>query len=159
MSDTEVEGTISTETACKLIMVSKVWLGKLVKDGYIEKVAHGKYDLVSVVQGHIRYLKDEERRTSKTSASTRMQDARTKQLERRMAVEAKELVNRDDARFVADFVAATTKNVMMQIPPRFTRNIAERDRLEAMIAEGLNEIADAVDEKATALETGGDVIG
>ena len=60
-------GVITTAQAAKLLMVSEAWLGRLAKEGYIQKLDRGRWNLVSVVQGHIRFLKDEERRNSKSA--------------------------------------------------------------------------------------------
>lgn len=45
-------GVITTAQAAKLLIVSEAWLGRLAKEGYIQKLDRGRWNLVSVVQGH-----------------------------------------------------------------------------------------------------------
>lgn len=65
-------GTITTAQAARLLMLSDERIRQLVKDGYIPRVAQGRFNLVAVVQGYIRFLKDEERRSSKSAADNRV---------------------------------------------------------------------------------------
>ena len=60
----------------------------------------------------------------------------------------------DDARLVLDTAAAEMRAKLMAIPPAFTREVDERRKLEALVVDALNEIADAMDQKAAALEAG-----
>lgn len=152
------DDTISTEAACRLLGISDVWLRKIADQGYYTKVKTGRWNLVEVVQGYIRYLKDEERSATKTAAASRMQNLRADRMEREMQIQAHELVRRDDARHVMDFAAATLQAAMMQVPPRFTRNLEERERLESLLIEGISTAVDKIDDKLTKLETGSNVI-
>ena len=147
-------GVITTAQAAKLLMVSEAWLGRLVKEGYISKLDRGRWNLISVVQGHIRFLKDEERRGSKSAAHTRIQDIRAERLDLQLRAERRELVPLDDARLVLDTAAAEMRAKLMAIPPAFTREVEERRKLEALVVDALNEIADAMDQKAAALVAG-----
>ena len=147
-------GVITTAQAAKLLMVSEAWLGRLAKEGYIRKLDRGRWNLVSVVQGHIRFLKDEERRGSKNASHTRIQDIRAERLDLQLRAERRELVPMDDARLVLDTAAAEMRAKLMAIPPAFTREVDERRKLEAVVVDALNEIADAMDQKAAALEAG-----
>ena len=140
--------------AAKLLMVSEAWLGRLAKEGYIKKLERGRWNLVAVVQGHIRFLKDEERRNNKSAAHTRIQDIRAERLDLQLRAERRELVPLDDARLVLDTAAAEMRAKLMAIPPAFTREVEERRKLEALVVDALNEIADAMDQKAEALESG-----
>ena len=126
-------GVITTAQAAKLLMVSEAWLGRLAKEGYIQKLDRGRWNLVSVVQGHIRFLKDEERRSTKSAAHTRIQDIRA---------ERRELVPLDDARLVLDTAAAEMRAKLMAIPPAFTREVEERRKFEGLVVDALNEIAE-----------------
>ena len=70
----EGAGTITIDVAAKLLMVTPEWVRRLTKDGWIAKTDRGRYRVVDVVQGYIRFLKDEARRATKTAAHNRLQD-------------------------------------------------------------------------------------
>lgn len=154
----EPAGTISTSQAAKLLMVSEMWIGKLHKMEYIPKAGRGKWNLVAVVQGYIRFLKDEDRRSSKSAAQSRITDIKAARLEMQMQADRRELVPLDDARLVLDTAASLMQSNLMAVPAKFTRDVKERRRLEAMIAEALGKIADDIDKKAASLTTGDEII-
>lgn len=154
----DAAGQITTAQAAKLLMVSEAWIGKLHKMEYVPKAARGKWNLVAVVQGYIRFLKDEDRRSSKSASHSRMTDIKAERLEMQMKAERRELVPFEDTRLVLDTAAGLMQSSLMAIPAKFTRDIAERRRLEGMIAQALNDIADGMEKKAEALKKGGDVL-
>lgn len=154
----DAAGQITTAQAAKLLMVSEAWIGKLHKMEYVPKAARGKWNLVAVVQGYIRFLKDEDRRSSKSASHSRMTDIKAERLEMQMKAERRELVPFEDTRLVLDTAAGLMQSSLMSIPAKFTRDIAERRRLEGMIAQALNDIADGMEKKAEALKKGGDVL-
>lgn len=151
-------GVITTTQAAKLLMVSEAWIGKLHKMEYVPKAGRGKWNLVSVVQGYIRFLKDEDRRSSKSASHSRMTDIKAERLEMQMKAERRELVPFDDTRLVLDTAAGLMQSTLMAVPAKFTRDIAERRRLEALIVEALGTVADGIEKKADALKKGTDVL-
>jgi hypothetical protein len=74
----EGAGTITIEVAAKLLMVTPEWVRRLTKDGWIAKTERGRYRVVDVVQGYIRFLKDEARRATKTASHNRLQEIRAR---------------------------------------------------------------------------------
>jgi len=151
-------GVITTTQAAKLLMVSEAWIGKLHKMEYVPKAGRGKWNLVAVVQGYIRFLKDEDRRSSKSASHSRMTDIKAERLEMQMKAERRELVPFDDTRLVLDTAAGLMQSTLMAVPAKFTRDIAERRRLEALIVEALGTVADGIEKKADALKKGTDVL-
>lgn len=151
-------GIITTTQAAKLLMVSEAWVGKLHKMEYVPKAGRGRWNLVAVVQGYIRFLKDEDRRSSKSASHSRMTDIKAERLEMQMRAERRELVPFDDTRLVLDTAAGLMQSALMSVPAKFTRDVAERRRLEKLIAEALNSVADGMEKKAAALKEGEDVM-
>lgn len=152
-------GVITTAQAAKLLGVSEMWIGKLHKMEYVPKVGRGKWSLVAVVQGYIRFLKDEDRRSSKSASHSRMTDIKAERLEMQMRAERRELVPLDDTRLVLDTAAGLMQSSLMAVPAKYTRDVAERRRLEGLIADALGDIAKGIDKKADALAKGEDVLG
>jgi len=60
----EVAGTITIDVAAKVLMVTPEWVRRLTKDGWIAKTDRGRYRVVDVVQGYIRFLKRSASRNS-----------------------------------------------------------------------------------------------
>lgn len=68
--------TITDEQASALLMISQQRVRQLVRDGYIPRTARDTYPLVGVVQGYLRFLRDDERRSSRSARATNLNDAR-----------------------------------------------------------------------------------
>ncbi len=150
--------TITTAQASALLGLSENWINRLHKEGFVGKAGRGRWKLDAVVQGYISWLKDEERRHSKSAAHSRMTDLKAVQLEMKLQRERGELVPLEDARLVLDTASALMTSTIMSVPARFTRDPKERKRLETLVAEALGKVADGLDTKAAELSTG-EVVG
>ena len=68
----EPSGLIAIGQAARLLMISDERVRQLQKQGYIPRAPkRGVVPLVGAVQGYLRYLKDEERQSSKSAAASR----------------------------------------------------------------------------------------
>lgn len=147
-------GTISTAQAARLLMVSDERIRQLAKNGHIPKIAKDRFNLIAVVQGYIRFLKDEERRSSKSAADSRVRDARAAEIERRMAREDRDIIMLDEAMAAYDFATGLYLTSISGLPARMTRNASERRRLEAICDGERQRLADRFAEGASALRSG-----
>jgi phage terminase Nu1 subunit (DNA packaging protein) len=154
--DHDAAGTISVEVAAKLLMVTPEWIRRLSKDGWIPKVERGRYRVVDVVQGYIRFLKDEARRTTKTASLSRLQDIRTRKEELAVAQAERELVPLAEAMTLVDEVAGTVVSRVNAIPARFTRDIEQRALLQREVDDALAEVADRIEKLGSAFRSGRD---
>ena len=150
-------GFISVGMASRLLMVSEERVRQLVKLGYVPRVAKGKFPLVGVVQGYIKFLKDEERRSSKTATASRMQDAKAAKIEIEIAEKKRELIPVEDHRLVIDIITAKVRDEISGLPARFTREMELRRKLETEVNASLNRIAGAIDASADFIEKGGEL--
>lgn len=123
---------ISAAVAAALIKVTEQRLGQLVRAGHIKKTARGEYHLLAVVHGYIDFLKDEERRSSKSASASRVQDARADEIAMRMEERSKRLVHeaRREAVAVVDSLAGGLRTDLMSVPARVTRDLPLRRKLE-----------------------------
>ena len=65
----EQSGLIPIGQAARLLMISEERIRPLQKQGYVPKAdKRGVVQLVGAVQGYLRYLKDDERRSAKSAA-------------------------------------------------------------------------------------------
>lgn len=147
-------GTITTAQAARLLMVTEDWIRQLSRNGYLAKAGRDSFNLVAVVQCYIKYLKDDERRSSRSAADSRVRDARAAEIERRMAREDRDLIMLDEAMAAYDFATGLYLASVSGLPARMTRNASERRRLEAICDGERQRLADRFAEGASALRTG-----
>ncbi|RUM95332.1 hypothetical protein EET67_23945 [Pseudaminobacter arsenicus] len=126
-------GTITLQQAARLLMISDERVRQLSKAGYFQPIAHGRYPLVAVVQGYFRY-RDDRRQKAEQAASSSLTDAKLAAIERRMAREDRHLIAMDEALDAYDHVASVYVDSLRSLPERMTRNLAERRRLDAIVA-------------------------
>lgn len=124
---------IPTEVAAKLLMVTPEWIRRLTKDGWIKKVAKDQYTVVDVVQGYINYLKDEQRRTSKSASASRAHDARAREIEQRIAREDGRLIQIEDVQAGVTEIMGTLRSELAGVPAASTRDIEARQMIEGQL--------------------------
>lgn len=150
-------GTIGTAQTAKLLDITDEWLRRLTAQGYIPKAKRGRYNLVDAVQGYIRFLRDEGKRTSKTAQLTRMQDAKAEEIMLRVAEKRRELIPVEDAQAAIDIFIAAIRDEMAGLPARFTRDLDLRRKLEAETNASLNRIAKAFAASGKYFSEGGEL--
>lgn len=151
----EPSGLIPIGQAARLLMISEERIRQLVKQGYVPvSEKRGHVQLVGSVQGYIRFLKDDERRSSKSAADARVRDARAAEIERRMAREDRDIIMLEEAMAAYDFATGLYLESVSGLPARMTRNVSERRRLEAICDGERQRLADRFAEGASALRTG-----
>lgn len=150
-------GMVPAAQAAKLIMVTPQWLRQLSAQGYIPVADKGHYPLVAVVQGYVKFLKDDERRTSKSASVSRMQEAKTAEIEMRLAEKRRELMPIEDAQAAIDVIIGKVRDEFSGLPARVTRDMTLRRSLEAETNASLNRITNAVDASASFIAKGGEL--
>jgi hypothetical protein len=126
-----------------------------VKAGYIPKPAKDTYPIVGAVQGYIKFLKEEERRTSKVQADSRVRDARAREIELRIAERERDLIPIDDAKAeIAAFVTETRAEIV-GLGARVTRDMELRRQIDKECDGILTRLADRAEKASHALETEG----
>jgi hypothetical protein len=135
-------GIITIEQAAALLMISKQWVRDLCRKGYIDKAETGKVPLVGAVQGYIRWLKDEERRTSKSASASAVQQARAKEIEMRMARDAGELLQREDVEAFCADALAIFRSDLSGVPAASTRDLKTRRAIEKNLNEAIARLED-----------------
>jgi len=132
------EIVLSSADAAALLTVTPEWLRRLTKDGWIKKLGKDRYRVIDVVQGHIRYMKDEARRASKTASATRVQDARASQIELAVAREQRDLIEIEDVQAVLSETLGTLRSELSGLPAACTRDLGLREVIE----KNLHDIID-----------------
>ena len=152
----EPSGLIAIGQAARLLMISDERVRQLQKQGYIPRAPkRGVVPLVGAVQGYLRYLKDEERQSSKSAAASRVTDARTREIELRIAERQRDLIPQEDASAVIGEMAAMLKAEFVGLPARVTRDLDLRRTLEQEVDASFARLAASAERARSALVTGG----
>lgn len=152
-------GMMTPGQASKLLMLSLERLRQLARMGYIPKATKAGYPLDPTVQGYIRFLKDEERRTSKVQAESGLKAARQREVELRIAEKEGRLIEMEDVEAAFVHVLGTFRSELDGLPASVTRD----RELRAAIEQGLNGAFSRCEtrfrEASEALRAGRDPIG
>ncbi len=147
--------SVSAEALGKLLGVSRKWIEKLAGEGVIEREAKGKYPVGAAVRGYIGWLKDDQRRSSKTAADSRLRDARARLIELRIAEQSHELIETEEAIATVDEIIGTIRAEASGVAATVTRDVEIRDRIEAAIDGIFSRAAARFEQKAVALRASG----
>ena len=130
---------VSRQTLAELLTLTAQRVDQLVREGWIEKPSRGNYALVAGVQGYIRFLKDDERRSSKTAAESRVRDMRADEIALRIEERSKKLINeaRAEALGLVDEVIGGLKADLYALPARVTKDLSLRRVIEEAIEDAL----------------------
>lgn len=153
----ERDDLITLEVAARLLMISVERVRQLSKSGYIDRPKPGRTTVVSAVQGYIRFLKDEERKNTKSDASNRVADARAAEIELRTAERRRDLISQEEAIAAMDLVVGKVTETLSGLPARITRDLVLRRKIEAAVHTGRKEIASTLAELHGFIATGGDL--
>lgn len=136
-------GVISTEQAARLLTISGERVRQLIKDGYIQRVDKGRVLLVAAVQGYIRFLREEDRRSSKSAAASRLVDIRSEEIQARMLERSDALVReaQQEALAIIDIYAGGLRADLIALGARVDVDIATRRKIEKEIDVAFGEAA------------------
>ena len=145
---------VSTADLAEILGVSARRIQQLAGSGVLRKLGHGEWLLPECVQAFVEHkVQSEIRRLSKTEATgaDRLKEIKARREELKLAREERELVPLTDAIFAMDQVASVVVLQINNVPARFTRDLDERERLQAEIDDVLKTVADRVQKCGTAL--------
>lgn len=147
---------ITASAAASLLGVTTQWLRMLAADGHIPKAVRGKYPIGAVVQGYVKSLKEDDKRSNKNSSENRVRDARAAEIERRMARDDRKLIALDEALTAFDEATGHFLQSLSGIPAAITRNLNERRRIETICDAERSRLSTSFAEIASSLQTGVD---
>ena len=124
-------GIVSSALACKLLMLTLPRLDQLEQAGWMKRHARDQWMTVDLVHGYIRFLKDEERRNSKSTALAEVQAARAREIQLRTARAEGKLIEVSEALAIVDETIGALKADLLGLPARCTRIVEERQKIEA----------------------------
>lgn len=149
--DSHKDKAITLGQAAALLNRSPRWVNNLAKEGFISKEGVGKYTVAEVVRGAMAYYESLLQKSTKTAAASRVTDARTREIELRIAERRRELIPQEDAKAVVLEFGAIVRAEFTALPARYTRDLAERRKLEQEVDGSFERIAAAAQRAEAAL--------
>ena len=150
-------GLITVAKAAALLMISDQWVRDLGKKGYVPKAVGGMIPLVAAVQGYIRWLKDEERRTSKTAAASQVQQERALEIRMRREREAATLIEMRTVETIFADVLGAFRSELAGVPAAATRDLNLRADIETRLNDALDRARSRFEKSSAALRAGRDL--
>lgn len=149
---------LSTAQAAELLEITAERVRQLVKSGHIEKRGKDQIPLLSAVRGYIRFLKEDERRSSKSASASRVQDSRAREIDLKVAEREGRLVDVVEHRDIFAEVFGTLKAGLAGVPARVTRDMDHRRKLETEIDDILRQAADRFEQASRDLGDAGPAV-
>lgn len=152
-------GIITVSQAAKLLMLeSDRRVQQLVAEGWIQKDSRGRYVTVGVVQGYIKFLKNQIAERNQNTHGNRLTDARARQVELKNAKEEHELVEFDEVTGVLDEIAGMLKSEFSGFGASMTRDQTMRKKIDAGIDAIFGRAQARIAETLQALAESGEVV-
>lgn len=120
---------IDTPAAAAILKITPRRLQQLAAEGWVKAAARGKWALVPLVHGYIDSLKDENGRRTKSAADSRVRDARATEIERRMAIQDRELIELSEALATVDDITGAFLGAVSGLPAQIAKDQRERERI------------------------------
>ncbi len=148
-------GRVTPGQAAALLLMSTERLRQLARTGHIPKAEAGTYPLVGVVQGYIRFMRDDDRRSSRIAAESGLKAARQDEIEMRTAERRRNLVGRPEAELAMETVVELITDGLDGFAARVTNDGPTRCEIERHLHSAIHRIEDQLDAGRVALATGG----
>ncbi|MBN9062182.1 MAG: hypothetical protein J0H41_07045 [Rhizobiales bacterium] len=128
---------------------------QLAAQGVIPRRAKGKFPLFAGVKAYVAWIKDEQRRASKTAADAGLKSARQREIELRIAEREHRLIDVEEHDAVLDEICGIYNSALVGLPARMTRDRELRARLETEIDAVRHQVADRCEQRARELRASG----
>lgn len=151
-------GTITVAQAEKLVDLTAERLRQLARAGHIPKAVKGRYPLVGLVTGYIRFLRDENRAGTKTQAEGRVRDARAREIELRIAERQNRVIDLEEHDSVVDEVVGIFIAEMSALPARVTKDLPLRRNIETEIDQTRRKIVARAEQRSAELQARGGTV-
>ncbi|MGN6284507.1 MAG: hypothetical protein ACTHM2_05085 [Afipia sp.] len=146
-------------------LVSQAWLAKhldvtparisqLVKDGEFVPGVDGKLDPDACRVRYIRWLRDETRRSSQSEQRKRLEAAKARGEELRVAREENRLVEMDEVEAVFADILGTFRSELSGLPAASTRDLAIRSEIEKHLNGAIDRCRGRFEKASAALKSG-----
>lgn len=150
---------VSTADLAEILNVTERRIQQLATSGVLRRQDHGTWILPESVQAFLAYRLRSAAGKTKAKSGTVDEQIKLVKLRReqmRLAADERELVPVAEALAAASEVAGAVAFRMNAVAPAFTRDLAEQERLQKIIDDGLRSVADRLEELGASLRGGGE---
>jgi hypothetical protein len=143
------------ETLALCFGVTSARVNQLVSEGWFKRVdgQRGRYNWREAVSGFVRYMRDEDRRSSKSASQMRVKDAQARDIEVRTQQRLGRLIPLEVYEEMIDNVAGMVRSEFAGLAAASTRDLTMRRIIEREVNARLRRIAEAAMAQAIRLET------
>jgi hypothetical protein len=127
------------------------YIRQLQREGSLPRGGRGMIPFIAGVRALIRFLRDSERRSSKSAADSRVRDARAREIELRNLENEKRLCETEDVNGLVDEMVGTFRAELAGLSARVTRDLLFRRTIDQALNDILQRLADTFNEKARLL--------
>jgi hypothetical protein len=150
------EKDTDTQTLAACWGISSARISQLVQEGWFKTLEGGKrgaYNWVEACSGFVKFLRDEDRRSTKSSADTRMRDAKAFDIEVRTKQRLGRLVPLEVYEEMVDNITGVVRSGFAGLAAACTRDLVMRRIIEREVNARLRRIAEHAMAQAIRLET------
>lgn len=159
MAKAAVNETVSVKVLANVLGITERWVQQLEKQGILEKVGRGRYNLAAAVQGYIAFkIESEVARAvpAETSPGELVKVERARKLRLENDERELRLVQTPDAVAALDAIVGPLMADLAGVPARATDDVALRRNVEDAIGSVLHGLADRFEKAGADLLAGRD---
>lgn len=145
----KTSGTQTVDVMARLLSLTPRRLQQLAKDGVIPKASRGRYELVPVVQGYVKYLQDiaaGKGDNAHQQAQTALAQERAKKVARENAIAAGELIPKADVVAGVQAMVGHCRARLLAIPAKLAPAIHLSESVPDIQEKITEAIYDALEE-------------
>jgi hypothetical protein len=147
-------GTATTREVGALLEISGERIRQLAAEGWFKSVGKDRWNRDEVVRGYCKFLRAEDRRSTRSAAENRVRDAKAREIEMRLAERGRELIAFEEAEGALETIVGMVRTEMGGVAARVTRDLNLRRAIEKAIDDGLARIVTLLAKEVAALRTG-----
>lgn len=151
----DLDAVLKSAEAAELLDITPHRLRQLIDSGHIEKAGRNGVRLQAAVQGYLKFLRDDQRRSSKSASASRMQDAKTREIDLRIAEREGRLIDLAEHNDILAEVIGMVRTAFAGVPAAATDDPEVRRRIETSINDALTEAAKRAEQATAELRAGG----
>jgi hypothetical protein len=147
---TDEAGTVTIESFAKVYELHPERVRQLIKEGWIPRGPRGKVNFIKGIQGMDKYRQDQLARATAKMGDSKIKDARTKEIEMRIAEKSGALISFDEVLAINQTLWGAMKAELDGLAASVSREREVRHRIQDRVDGALNRVAKRIERWKTA---------
>jgi transcriptional regulator with XRE-family HTH domain len=148
----ELRNISDTATLATVMGVSAARVSQLARDGWFKEIKRGVWNWQDACNGYIRYLRDEDRRSTRSQGDSRIRDAKARDIEVRTLQRLSRLIPLEVYENMIDNFAGVVRTEFAGLATVCSRDLTMRRIIERQVNDRLRRIAEYAMAQAVRLE-------